>query len=71
MKFEKKKKDKKISMNINHFQPKVSLYRVIKTENNVAVPSNSISLRTKFKKKKKCREHRSLSSKSRAVPIIK
>ena len=57
-------------MNINHFQPKVSLYRVIKTENNVAVPSNSISLRTKFKKKK-CREHQSLSSKSRAVPIIK
>ena len=44
-------------------------HRVIKTENIVTVPSNSISLRTKFKKK--CRKHRSLSFKSRAVPIIK
>ena len=36
-------------MNINHFQPTV----YDKTEYNVTVPSNRISLRTKLKKKKK------------------
>ena len=32
-------------------QPHCINHRIIKTENNVMVPSNSISLRTKFKKK--------------------
>ena len=40
-------------MNTNHFQPKSHCinHRMIKTENNVTVPSNSISPRTKLKKK--------------------
>ena len=54
-------------MNITHSH--CINHRIIKTENNVRVPSNSISLRTKLEKKS-C-ENRSLSSKSLTVPIIK
>ena len=41
------------------------------TENYVMVPFDSISLRTKFKEKKKNHENQSLSTKSLTVPNIK
>ena len=44
----------------------------MKTENNVMVPFDTISLRTKFKeKKKKNHEYQSLQTNSLTVPNIK